>query len=152
MSAASNEQLIRRYFENVDADFYTENAELHDMSQPRPLKGRAAIRAFLQMYLGEAFPTGGYQVNRVFADDGGAAAEWTFRGSNTGPLMGVPPTQRAVEFSGVSVYEIEDGLFTRARIYYDSGALAEQLGLFGQRLPRSEREQWHHWWSERAER
>jgi hypothetical protein len=39
MSAAENEQLVRRYFERVDADFYTEDAELHDMSQPEPLKG-----------------------------------------------------------------------------------------------------------------
>jgi steroid delta-isomerase-like uncharacterized protein len=152
MPAAENEQLVRRYFDRIDADFYSEDAELHDISQPHPLRGREAIRAFLTMYLDEAFPEGAYQVNRIFADEGGAAVEWTFRGANTGPLMGVPATLRAVEFSGVSVYEIEQGLLTRARIYYDSATLAEQLGLFGQRLPRSERDQWQDWWREQGGR
>ncbi len=152
MSAAENEQLVRRYFDDLDADFYSEDAELHDISQPRPLRGRQAIRAFLAMYLGEAFPEGAYEVNHVFADEQGAAVEWTFRGSNTGPLMGVPASLRAVEFSGVSVYRIDRGRFTHARIYYDSATVAEQLGLFGQRLPRSEREQWQHWWQEQAGR
>lgn len=150
MSAADNEQLVRRYFEKLDADFYTDDAQLRDMSQPRPLRGREAIRSFLAMYLGEAFPDGAYQLHRVVADRNGAAVEWTFRGVNTGSLMGVPATRRAVEFSGVSVYEIENGRFTHARIYYDSATLAEQLGLLGQRLPRSERELWHDWWQDRV--
>jgi hypothetical protein len=58
---------------------------------------------------------------------------------STGPHP--PRPHRNVEFSGVSAYEIEQGLFTEARIYYDTGALADQLGLLGQRLPRSERDQ-----------
>lgn len=139
MSASHNQSLIRRYFAGIDADYYAEDAELHDMSQERPLRGRAAIREFLRMYLGEAFPEGEYQLHRVFADETGAAAEWTFRGTNSGPLLGVEPTHRAVEFSGVSLYDIADGLFTRVRVYYDTGALADQLGLVGHRLPRSVR-------------
>jgi steroid delta-isomerase-like uncharacterized protein len=146
MSEAGNEQLVRRYFEKIDADFYAEDAHLRDMSQAHSLRGREAIRAFLFMYLEEAFPNGGYELKNVIASETAAAAEWTFRGMNTGPLMGVPPTHRNVEFSGVSVYEIHGGLFTEARIYYDTGALADQLGLLGQRLPRSERDQWQDWW------
>ncbi|CAN5790207.1 hypothetical protein BH23GEM6_BH23GEM6_01390 [soil metagenome] len=149
MPAAENEQLVRSYFSDISADYYSEDAELHDMSQAQPLRGREAIRGFLTMYLEEAFPEGAYQVNRVIADADGAAAEWTFRGLNQGPLMGVDATHRSVEFSGVSVYQIRDGRFTSARIYYDSGTLADQLGVLGQRLPRSEREHWQDWWTAR---
>jgi predicted ester cyclase len=82
----------------------------------------------------------------VLADDRCAVAEWTFRGTHTGPAMGVPPTGRRVEFSGVSIYEIEGGSFSRARIYYDTGTLADGLGFTGGRLPETERSRWAEWW------
>ncbi len=43
MSVAGNEQLVRRYFEKIDADFYAEDAYLRDMSQAHSLHGREAI-------------------------------------------------------------------------------------------------------------
>jgi steroid delta-isomerase-like uncharacterized protein len=149
MSAADNAELVRRYFQKVDAGYYAADAELQDMSQPQALQGREAIRDFLAMYLGEAFPDGAYQLHRVLADEVSAAAEWTFRGTNTGPLMGEPATGREVVFSGVTVYDIRDGLFTRACVYYDTGLVADQLGLVGQRLPLRERERWTEWWGSR---
>lgn len=151
MSAQANQQLIRKYFQNVSADFFAEDAQLHDTSQPRPLKGRESIRAFLRIFLDEAFPDGAYELHSVIADERCGMAEWTFRGTNTGAVMDSPATGRSVEFSGVSVYEIEDGRFRRARIYYDTGNLAEQLGFTGGRIPQTERGRWTEWW-EREQR
>lgn len=146
MSAKENHELVQRYFQGPNADFFTEDAQLHDTSQPQPLRGRTAIAAFLQMFLGEAFPDGAYELHNVITDQRCAMAEWTFRGTNTGPAMGDPPTGRLVEFSGVSVYEVQDGRFRRARIYYDTGRLADQLGFTGGRIPATERARWDEWW------
>ena len=148
MSGRTHEQLLRDYFRQVSADYYTADAVLRDMSSPGPLHGREAIRRFLRMYLEEGFPDGRYELHRVMSDAGGVMAEWTFRGTNTGPLMGTEPTGRRVEFSGVSVYEVEGELFSRARIYYDTGALADQLGLTGGRVPPGERARWGEWWED----
>ena len=149
MTARSNQQLVRDYLRELSADYFAEDAQLHDTSQPAPLRGRDSIRSFLRMFAGEAFPDGAYEVHNVVADDRCAVAEWTFRGTQSGPAMGAPATGRRVEFSGVSVYEIADGAFTRARIYYDTGTLADQLGFSGDRLPLSERSRWSDWWEGR---
>ena len=37
------------------------------------------------------------------------AVRWTARGTSTGDFMGLPPTRRDVEFTGVSMYRIENG-------------------------------------------
>lgn len=149
MSALANQQLVRDYFRNPSADAFTADALLHDTSQPHPLRGRDSIEAFLRMLLQEAFPDGAYEVHAVLADERCAMAEWTFRGTNTGPVMEFPATGRAVEFSGVSVYEFEGESFSHVRIYYDTGTLADQLGLTGGRIPVSERSRWTEWWAER---
>lgn len=146
MSAEANRQLLQEYFRQPDADFFAENAQLHDISQPRPLRGRDFIRAFLRLFLREAFPDGAYELHSLVADERFAVAEWTFRGTHTGSAMGAEPTGRRVEFSGVSVYEVEKGRFARARIYYDTGNLADQLGFVGGRIPSTERDRWTEWW------
>ena len=145
MSAQANEQLIREYFQSVRGDYFSEDAQLHDISQPQPLQGRASIEAFLRMF-GAAFPDGAYELRVVLAGDRSGIAEWTFRGTHTGSAMGAEPSGRPIEFSGVSVYEIEDGRFVRGRIYYDTGNLADQLGFTGGRIPPGERDRWTEWW------
>jgi steroid delta-isomerase-like uncharacterized protein len=37
------------------------------------------------------------------------AVRWTARGTSDGEFMGLPATGEAVEFTGVSMYRIEDG-------------------------------------------
>lgn len=145
MPVQTNEQLVRDYFRSPGPEPFVEDAQLHDTSQPGPLRGRESIGAFLRMFH-DAFPDGAYELHHVVADAALCMAEWTFRGINTGPAMGVPPTGRRVEFSGVSVFEIQGGRFARGRIYYDTGTLADQLGLTGERVPRSERSAWADWW------
>lgn len=149
MPSQATQQLVREYFRSPSADFFAGEAQLHDTSQPRALRGREEIAAFLRLFR-EAFPDGAYELHTVLADGERAAAEWTFRGTHSGPAMEVPATGRSVEFSGVSVYEVEGSRFLRARIYYDTGTLADQLGFTGDRLPPSERSRWSEWWEKQV--
>lgn len=151
MSAEQTRRLLESYFQSPSPDLYAEDAEFHDMSQPRPLRGRQEIGDFLRMFHEEAFPGGGYELRSLLVEESSAAAEWTFRGVNTGAAMGGPATGRAVEFHGSTHYQLSDGRITRARVYYDTGSLASQLGLTGSRLPNTERERWFEWWRERGE-
>lgn len=148
MPAERNREIIRGYLRRPTAEAYAQDAELHDTSQPAPFRGHAEIGAFLEMFL-EAFPEGEYELHSLLADGDAVAAEWTFRGVNRGSAMGHPPTGRAVEFAGASVYDLRDGRIQRARVYYDTGRLAEQLGLTGARIPASERLRWQEWWGAR---
>ena len=62
------------------------------------------------------------------------AAEWTFAGTNTGPLVmpdgtELPPTGKRIEFKGMELVQFRDGKAAVDHVYWDNMAFAGQLGL-----------------------
>ena len=69
----------------------------------------------------------------VEADDT-FADEWTFTGTNTGPLRlpdgsEVQPTGKPVEIKGMELVEVRDGKIVVDNLYYDFLAAVAQLDL-----------------------
>ena len=54
---------------------------------------------------------------------------WTFRGTNTGELMGRAPTGKKVEVTGINISRIEDGKIVEDQIVWDALGFMRQLGL-----------------------
>jgi steroid delta-isomerase-like uncharacterized protein len=62
------------------------------------------------------------------------AAQWIMHGTNTGSMMGLPPTGKSVTVSGADFIRVVSGQNQEAKIqtvdgYFDSRAVPEQLGL-----------------------
>ena len=59
--------------------------------------------------------------------------EWTARGTHEGTMtrggLEVPPTGKRVEYEGMDIIPIRDGLVARKDVYSDSITLLRQLGL-----------------------
>src|ERR1700742_1411707 len=99
-----------------------------DPTTPGPLTG-AAIGEYASG-LWSAFPDLSFEMGRMLEGDGGAlSAEWVMRGVNTGSMMGLPPTGRAVEVRGVDIAVAADGKLRSVQGYFDSGAVPRALGL-----------------------
>ncbi len=129
MSAQENLQLIESFFASHDAEaFYAENATFHDVSQPAPLEGRAAIGGLMRAFYGEWFTEARAEPRGLVAAENAVAAEFVFHGKNTGSLNGAPPTGKTVAVPMMAVYEIADGRIQHARLYYDATTMARQLG------------------------
>jgi steroid delta-isomerase-like uncharacterized protein len=129
MSTQEKVQLIQSFFASHDvATFYAENATFHDMSQPAPVQGRAAIGGMMRAFYGEVFTEAHAEPRGLVADEHAVVAEFVFHGKNTGSLDGAPPTGKVVAVPMMAVYEIADGKIQRARLYYDSTTMARQLG------------------------
>jgi steroid delta-isomerase-like uncharacterized protein len=75
-----------------------------------------------------AFPDAQGTIETKLVDGDRGAAEIVWRGTNTGPLMGQPPTGKAVTVRGVAVLETAGGKITRARHYIDVARMMAQLG------------------------
>jgi ketosteroid isomerase-like protein len=62
-----------------------------------------------------------------------AVGEMTYRGTQTGPLVGpageIPPTGKSVELRGAAWITIRDGRIARFDGYYDTMSMMVQLGL-----------------------
>jgi steroid delta-isomerase-like uncharacterized protein len=134
----TNKELLERYVAlynagDLDAcmELYAEDASqrMHD----GVFEGIDAIAERLSRDLA-AFPDAKYAVNSFFAEGDRFADEWTFTGTNTGPLRlpdgaEVPATGKRVKIKGMEYVEVRDGKITVDNLYYDFLAAVTQLGL-----------------------
>lgn len=118
-------------------DLYGEGFKLdfvaRDAFEGSVLSAGEAIEFWESWFL--AFPERDYQVRRTVAGEEIVVTQWTFIGTNSGPLMPLifeekkPPSGKTVRFRGVSVYEIFDGKLGRETTYLDLGTLLVELGV-----------------------
>ena len=79
------------------------------------------------------FPDLEFETRRMYVRDNLVVQEWTARGTHLGKMsragLEVEPTGRHVEYRGMDVIPIEDGLVARKDVYSDGVTLLRQLGL-----------------------
>lgn len=133
-SVADVESFIDAYFvawQGTDEDrilsFYSEDATV--LIPGVLMQGRAAIREqFVRPFI-TAFPGNRHVVkNRIFGS-GVVIVEWNFEAEHTGSFAGHAATDASVEVPGCGVYEYDAAKWqvTRARIYFDLGAVLKQI-------------------------
>ena len=79
------------------------------------------------------FPDLSFETRRAYVREDLVVQEWTARGTHEGTMrrsgIEVPPTGRRVEYKGMDVIPIREGLVARKDVYSDSVTLLRQLGL-----------------------
>lgn len=70
--------------------------------------GMASLQQALPRLL-TAFPDLSVSCQQVLTDGDRVATHWILRGTHTGPVFGVAPTGRAVEFQNVNIALVEGG-------------------------------------------
>jgi predicted ester cyclase len=113
------------------ANSYTEDAVL--MTPDGAAQGRAAIR---EQWGHEkaAFPDRTVTEDVIIEQGDTIATEFTWVGTNTGPLVlpdgtELPPTGKRVETKGMELVRVRDGKVAVHHGYWDNVATARQLGL-----------------------
>jgi steroid delta-isomerase-like uncharacterized protein len=93
-----------------------------------PLRGEPLREYINQLFA--AFPDASFEVTSagLLAPEL-VAAQWIMRGTNTGSMMGLPPTGKSVVLHGADFIRIVDGTIRSIDGYFDSRAIPEQLGL-----------------------
>jgi steroid delta-isomerase-like uncharacterized protein len=134
----TKKQLLERYVELYNAGDLDACMKLYawDASQRMHdgvFEGIDTIRERLARDL-TAFPDAKYVVDSFFAEGDTFGDEWTFTGTNTGPLRlpdgtEVPATCKPVEIKGMEYVEVRDGKIVVDNLYYDFFAAVAQLGL-----------------------
>jgi ketosteroid isomerase-like protein len=94
--------------------------------------GKEAIgRAVTSIF--SVFPDLDFEARSQYIRDDLVVQEWTARGTHEGPMtrsgIKVEPTGRKVEYRGMDVIPIRDGLVARKDVYSDGVTLLRQLGL-----------------------
>ncbi len=129
-----NKQLIRRMYEVINdrdlslaTELLTEDVVYHDAPPGLP-PGREGFLAFTQMFL-DAFPDLQLTVEDLLAEGDRVAARVRGRGTHQGELMGIAPTGRSFEASGITIIRLEDGRIAEEWEQIDMLGILQQLGV-----------------------
>lgn len=89
------------------------------------------IDAFQKQTLGyrRAFPDFEFTVEDQIAQGDHVVTLWSWRGTNTGEMRGMPPTGAKVEITGTTTFTFAEGRITEGRWNWDSLTMMRQLGL-----------------------
>lgn len=133
MSAEANEQLLAGYVRevwdegNLDAleRFLSPDFKRHVSPTLPPLDRNGQIERLRGFR--SAFPDITLTVEDVVAGDDRVAFRSTIRGTHSGPLAGMAPTEKQITVTLVDIVRIEDGLFAEQWGGPDMSDLFRQL-------------------------
>jgi steroid delta-isomerase-like uncharacterized protein len=126
-NAAWNDHDVEAIVSMHTGDSVFENHVTGDVNVGREQIARAIESIF------SVFPDLRFETRRAYIRDDLVVQEWTARGTHEGTMtrsgIEVPPTGRKVDYKGMDVIPIRDGLVARKDVYSDSVTLLRQLGL-----------------------
>ena len=121
--AAWNSHDVDRVAALYAADFVGLN-----IAQPEPWYGAEGIRRWLAGTF-QAFPDLHISAGATVIDHCQMVLVWTARGTQQGTLMHIPPTGRAVEVQGMTLFTVQDGQIARSQSVWDLAGMLRDMGL-----------------------
>ncbi len=141
MSPEENKKLVQRAFDefinkkNLAAapQYLTPNYVGHFTGAP-PVEGVNAFQQYLQMWQ-TAMPDSKVTIDDIFAEGDRVVVRATFRGTHTGPLMGIQPTGKPVVVTSINVFRVVDGKTAEQWANNDDLGMLQQIGVVSAMQP-----------------
>lgn len=134
-SIQSNKEIVGRFIEevltqgNIDA---TGQYFWEDMVEQVPFPGQGpGLEGLKDLLRGlrVAFPDMHWTIDEQIAEDDKVLTRFTWTGTQRGPFLGVPATNRPVTVWGMVIDRLADGKIKDTRILMDTLGLMIQLGV-----------------------
>jgi steroid delta-isomerase-like uncharacterized protein len=133
MSQEENKALVRRYYELLDQGdvdsiwpLFAEGFAWRFTGVPEPLNGET-LGGMVHVFK-TAFPDMKHTLDAQMTDGNTVITPVAFSGTQTGDLMGIPPSGKGVEIRGINIHTVEDGKITGGESVVDMMALMQQIG------------------------
>ena len=107
----------------IAADFVN-----HDPGTPALPTGPEGYKQLASGYRA-AFPDIHLTIDDLLAEGDKVAGRWTARGTNTGSLMGMPPTGKQITVTGTSILTFAGGKVVAHHTNWDTLGMLQQLGV-----------------------
>lgn len=131
-----NKAAVRRFFleligredpapisELFSADYLEHNVGEHaDLRGPHDTQAKA-------LGYRRAFPDFEFAIEDQIAEGNRVVTRWSWQGTNTGELRGLPPTGKRVAMVGTTTFAFSDGRITESWWHWDVLGMFRQLGL-----------------------
>ncbi len=128
MSVESTREVMTRYFdaEHSDVSMMADDVVFTVMGSGQEYSTPEGIMQMLDYFYRVAFDAVAETKNTIFAD-GKAVIEGDFVGRHIGDFAGIAATNREVRVPMCVVYELENDLIKRGRIYFEMPVLLRQI-------------------------
>lgn len=130
MSVESTREVVMKYMDShhSDVSMMADDVVFTIMATGQEHQGPDGVLQMLNYFYRLAFDATAETTNLVFAD-GQAVAEADFVGKHIGEFAGIPATGKEVRVPLCVVYDLEDDLIKRGRVYFEMPVLMQQLGV-----------------------
>jgi steroid delta-isomerase-like uncharacterized protein len=137
MSSEANKALIRRFYDEVfnqqnratAAEMLAPDFVAHHPAFPDGIRGpEGIIQTVAAFRLG--FPDLHYTIDDLFAEGDKICVRWTGHGAHQGEFLHLPPTGKAVTYTGIDVFRVVRSQCAEAWVSADLLGLLQQLGVF----------------------
>jgi steroid delta-isomerase-like uncharacterized protein len=125
MSVESNKELARRFLEEVI------NARNVPAIQEFMVSGSmfaGAFEGFVTNYINVGFPDFHVKIEGVFSEEDKVLIQTTVTATQTGALMGRPPSGKTYSSTVIYIFKIANGKITSGQWVMDRMEIAQQLG------------------------
>jgi steroid delta-isomerase-like uncharacterized protein len=131
----ANKAFVREFYTQVwnehradaAATYYAAAYTDHNVSVPDQPGGVEGAHAVFSTFLA-AFPDVRFTLDLQVAEGNLVATRWTATGTNSGSLMGMPPTGRQVTVTGIDIFRVEGGKIVERWGSFDLAGMMQQLG------------------------
>ena len=113
--------------ESAIDELYAPTAVAHGLPSA-PIPGPEGFKPFAREFR-KAFPDIRVEVLHAISDGDTAVVHCRIRATHTGPLGELAATNRAVNFSGMTLARVANGQIQEGWNFYDFGSLYAQLGI-----------------------
>lgn len=134
MTPDTNTQLVRRWYESAPqagASLAVDAVRadcIHHMPGMPPLSG--ADHAALMESFRMAFPDLAVQVHAIVAEADRVVLRGSWSGTQTGAVLGIPATGRAVQVKEIHAFRLVEGRIAEHWVTMDQLGMLQQLGGF----------------------
>jgi steroid delta-isomerase-like uncharacterized protein len=129
-----NKAAVRHFNDSFNANdldeavsVFAPNAVIHNSGAPDPLN----VEGFKQFggVFRTAFPDGKLTIEDLIVDGDKVVSRVTYRGTQTGDMLGIPPTGKPVTVSAMIIDQFAEGKIVESWRLFDQMGMMQQLGL-----------------------
>lgn len=77
----------------------------------------------------DSFPDMHFDITSAIEEENHVAISWVLTGTNLGLIAGYPPTRKAINTKGFTIYHFTDGLISGHTQVFDRTTVMKQLGF-----------------------
>ena len=133
-TAASNKEVVRQFFAALDAQDFDALSDLlveEFVAHPADGTDRVGRDAVFELIRGfySSFPDYTHAIEAMITEGDLVAARVNYGGTHRGDFRGVAPTGRQIDYNGMFMLKVVDGMVTESWSIDDNLNLMSQLGM-----------------------